>query len=234
MRIRPGMSCADILRNIRSARNKMTTNPNYYHVFGHMDDFLLDHQLSLEQKMNKICDLMAKDVINNWLNTRGTDFGKQLVSGENATVLVMGRKVTGDIADTVRCAKWLEDTRSFLVDEQKWSNEQLNQVDWRTLHKTLKNKPDGYRTWLADQHSGFCGTRKIVAHYYGSSEADVSCQNCGQIEKKLNIYMCALARTGQGCSMRMQKNWESGCFLMGESNLKLLTGCLSLSCTEGM
>ena len=101
MRIRPGMSCVDILRNIRSTRNKMTTNPNYYHVFGRMDDFLLDHQLSLEQKMNKICDFMAKDAVDNWSRIKGTYFGKQLLPGENAAILVMGRNIMGDIADTV-------------------------------------------------------------------------------------------------------------------------------------
>ena len=45
-RIRPSMSCADILRNIKSARNRMTTNPNYFHVYGHMDDYLKDGQLT--------------------------------------------------------------------------------------------------------------------------------------------------------------------------------------------
>ena len=59
-RIRPSMSCTDILRNIRSARNKMTTNSNYDHVCGHMHDYLLGHQLTLEQKMNKIRDLFSK------------------------------------------------------------------------------------------------------------------------------------------------------------------------------
>ena len=105
MRIRPGMSCADILRNIRSAGNKMTMNPNYYHVFGHMDDFLQDHQLTLEQKMNKICDFLEKDTVGNWFRVRGTYFGNQLLPVENAAVLVMGKKVTGDIAYTVRYAK---------------------------------------------------------------------------------------------------------------------------------
>ena len=76
------MSCADILRNIRSDRNKMMTNPNYYHDFGHMDDFLLDHELSLEQKMNKRYDFMVTYAVDNWLRIRGTYFGKQLLPGE--------------------------------------------------------------------------------------------------------------------------------------------------------
>ena len=40
--IRPSMKCADILRNIRTARNKMTAKPDYFHVFGHMDDWPRD------------------------------------------------------------------------------------------------------------------------------------------------------------------------------------------------
>ena len=52
-RIRPSMNCADILQNIRSARNRMTTNPNYFHVYGHMDDYLKNDQLTFEQKLNK-------------------------------------------------------------------------------------------------------------------------------------------------------------------------------------
>ena len=35
-----------------------------------------------------------------------------------------------------------------------------------------------------------CGVRKMVAHYYGNSEADVSCPNCGQIEKSEHLCMC--------------------------------------------
>ena len=59
-RIRPGMKCADILRNIRNARNKMSSRPDYFHVFGHMDEWLREDQLSLEQRLNKRCDNWQK------------------------------------------------------------------------------------------------------------------------------------------------------------------------------
>ena len=108
---------------------------------------------------------LAKDVVDKWPRVRGTEFGKQLLPGENAVVLDMGRKVTGDISDVVRYAKGLEDVRIFLVEKRKWYVEQCDQVDWRNLHKTLKNKPDGYRTWLSKQHSDFCATRMMVGYY---------------------------------------------------------------------
>ena len=50
--IRPGCSCADILRNLWNTRNKMNANIKYHHMDGHMDKYLLWHQLTLEQKMN--------------------------------------------------------------------------------------------------------------------------------------------------------------------------------------
>ena len=67
--------------------------------------------------MNNKYDFMAKYAVDNWLRIRGTYFGTQLLPGETAAVLVMGRKVTGNIADAVRYAKGLEDARRFLVDE---------------------------------------------------------------------------------------------------------------------
>ena len=39
-RIRPCSSCADILRNIRSVRNKSNVIITYQHVKGHMDNYL--------------------------------------------------------------------------------------------------------------------------------------------------------------------------------------------------
>lgn len=62
-RVRPSMNCAGILGNIRSARNRMTTDPNYFHVYGHMDDYLDDSQLTSEQRLNKRCNTLAKEAV---------------------------------------------------------------------------------------------------------------------------------------------------------------------------
>ena len=40
-RIRPGTSCADVLRNTRNTRNRMKATVKYDHVVGHMDKYLL-------------------------------------------------------------------------------------------------------------------------------------------------------------------------------------------------
>ena len=41
----------------------MTTDPNYFHVYGHMDDYLDDSQPSFEQQMNKRCNILAKEAV---------------------------------------------------------------------------------------------------------------------------------------------------------------------------
>ena len=55
-RMRPGSSCTDILRNVRSLRNKIGAIIDYGHVDGHMDKYLLWHQMTPEQQMNVVCD----------------------------------------------------------------------------------------------------------------------------------------------------------------------------------
>ena len=121
----------------------------------------------------------------------GYDRGTQLLPGESAAVLVGGVKITGDIGDAIRYAKGYEEAKRFLVEQKGWSLAQFEAVDWKNLHRTLKSKPDGYVTWLSKQHSGFCGTRTMVKHYSGNEEADVSCPNCGCVEKADHLCVCA-------------------------------------------
>ena len=192
-RVRAGMKCADILRNVRSTRNSMTTDPNYYHVYGHMDDYLSEDKLSLEQRINKLCDELAKEAVDLAcrLRVQGTERAvTQLLPGESAAVLVNGVKITGDLGDAIRYAKGYEEAREFLTKQKGWSDEQFLAVDWKSLHMTLKGKPDAYRTWLSKQHSGFCGTRVQVSHYSGVDGTDVGCPNCGCVEKASHLCVC--------------------------------------------
>lgn len=188
-----GFVCADILQNIRSARNRMTTNPNYFHVYGHMDKYLNKEQLSFEQRLNKRCVILAKEAVDLAVKLRRQGHVRkesQLLPKESAAVLVKGVKVTGDIADALRYAKGYEEARVFLVNEKGWPERQFDAVDWKSLHKTLKNKADAYCTWLSKQHSRFCGTGVMCRYYSGDAEADVGCPNCGCVEDNKHLCVC--------------------------------------------
>ena len=63
-------------------------------------------------------------------------------------------------------------------------------MKWNWLHGALGNKPEGYKTWLANQHTGFCGTRVQVGYYNGNPNCDVSCPNCGEREQAAHLCLC--------------------------------------------
>ena len=96
-RIRPGCSCANLLRNLRNKREKMSVNIKYHHVDGHMEKYLLWHQLTLEQKMNTRCDKLAKRAVHREIVTGMRRKEKQLLPSEDTAVFVDNRKLTRDL-----------------------------------------------------------------------------------------------------------------------------------------
>ena len=82
----------------------MTTNPDYFHFLGHMDDYLEDDQLTLEQLLNKSYDILAEFTIDTWLKRKRSGVvrtDKQLLPCESAAIMIKGQKITGDIADAI-------------------------------------------------------------------------------------------------------------------------------------
>ena len=90
---------------------------------------------------------------------------KQLLPGEDIVVFVRVKQPTSDLSKVVRFEVGREKAKYFLMKECKWSEEQFEEVDWDMLDSTLAKKPDGYKTWLSKQHTGFCGTRLQVSYY---------------------------------------------------------------------
>ena len=118
----------------------MTARPDYYHVFGHMNDWLRDDQLSFEQRLNKRCDELAKAAVDVWIARRLARVSprfRQLLPFESVALMVNGMKITGDIADAVRFARGREEARNFLIKEKGWSSEQFDEVEWVALHNAL-------------------------------------------------------------------------------------------------
>jgi hypothetical protein len=62
-RIKSSAACSDLRRSLRSTKNNFTGCFKYQHVAGHMDKYLLWHQLSLFQQFNCVCDTTAKGAV---------------------------------------------------------------------------------------------------------------------------------------------------------------------------
>ncbi len=201
-RIRPGASCADILRSIRSSHNRMQGELTYLHVDGHMDRILLWHQLNLHQQLNCICDYLAKSAVGlSHRRDQEEDDTVYVLPREDVAVFIGGRKATSDFSKPIRYNIGKKEAKNYLCTEEGWTIEQFNEVDWDWLDASLESKPDMYKLWLSKQHTGFCGTRTQVAYYnneYKKDKAtkattftgDISCPNCGEAETAAHLCVC--------------------------------------------
>ena len=158
----------------------MSANIKYHNVDGHMGKYLIFHQLTLEQKMNTRYDRLAKKAVYRVIVTDMRREGKHLLLREGAEVFIDNRKLMRDSAKTVSYEVGKEQALNYLMAQEDWTGQQFDEVDWNRLHGTLGIKPEGYKTWLAKQHTGFRGTRVQVGYYNGNPNGDVSCPNCGE------------------------------------------------------
>ena len=96
-RVRPGASCADILRDIRNTRNTTTAIIKYNHVDGHMDKYLLITQMTLEEQMDFECGKEAKKAIERSIRHKFLAKEQQLLPGEDVAVFLSEARSSQEI-----------------------------------------------------------------------------------------------------------------------------------------
>ena len=67
--------------------------------------------------------------------------GKQLLPIKDTAVFVNNRKLTRDLAKTVRYEVGKEQARNYLINQEGWTGKQFDEVDWNRLHGALGNTP---------------------------------------------------------------------------------------------
>ena len=191
-RILPSASCSDIRRSFRAVKQAATGLFQYNHVSGHMDDFLLWHQLSLTQQLNCVCDTLAKGSIKKAMRQGYRGRPTQLLPREDVALIVRGNKLTDNISTPLRFHASKAEARRFYTMRKKkpWSKDCFNEVDWEHLDLAQKGKADMFKIWRSKQSSGFCGTRVQVGRYSGEQDPDEACPNCGQREIAEHLMLC--------------------------------------------
>ena len=164
-RIKCGRPCADILRLLRTIRNELPLSPTFCHVKAHMDDKLSWEQLSLEQQLNCNCDALAKDSITRTLESFHGERSRysQLLPMEAVGLFVNNQKITSDPTNELRYLLSKSDAKTFLTNEQGWTDVQFDEVGWDWLHKVLISKPVMFRLWLSKQHSNWAADETVQA-----------------------------------------------------------------------
>ncbi len=118
-RIKPSAACSDLHRSLRSTKNNFTGHFKYQHVAGHMDKYLLWHQLSLVQQLNCVCDTTAKGAEQRAITTGYIKTPTQLPPREDAAIVVWGNKLTCNISHPVRFHASKEIARGLLANTRK-------------------------------------------------------------------------------------------------------------------
>jgi hypothetical protein len=191
-RIQPSAKCADIRHNLKAVKPLLNGAFHYVHVYGHMDRLLKWEQLMLPQKLNCVCNTLAKRSVTAAIHSGYYDRPTQLLPKEDVALVIWGNKITGDISPHLRFHASKEVARKYLAScpKDKWSNKWFNAVDWEHLDLAPKNKAKIYRIWRSKQHSGFCGTRVQVGCYSGDLLPDKRCPNCGRQETAAHLMLC--------------------------------------------
>jgi hypothetical protein len=191
-RIRPSAKCADIRRSLKAVKPLLSGTFCYVHVYGHMGRMLKWEQLTLTQKLNCVCDTLAKRSVTTAINHGYHDRPTQLLPKEDMALVIWGNKITGDVSLHLRFHANKEVARRYLTSRprDKWPNDRFDAVDWELLDLALKNKQEMYRIWRSKQHSGFCGPRVQVGQFSGDPFPDKRCPNCGQRESASHFMLC--------------------------------------------
>jgi hypothetical protein len=160
-----------------------------------MDKHLLWHHLSLPQKLNCICNMLAKRALTLATMEGSCNRPTQLLpkAKEDVAVVIWGNKITDNISHSIGFQASKEVARKYLGNKKKnlWPNKQFDKVNWEHLDLALKNKPKMYKIWRSKQNSGFCGTRVQVGLYSGTALPDKRCPNCSRRETADHFILCS-------------------------------------------
>ena len=153
-----------------------------------MDELLPWEQLSLAEKLNCMCDSLAKAALRKGVEEDYCD-KTNMLPRELSVVLFDVGKASSDPADHLRFSLGQREARKFLVQEKDWSYKQFDMVDWDALEVTLATKPLAFRIWLAKQHSGFCATGVYMKRCKLSD--DDRCPSCWRPnERACHLCIC--------------------------------------------
>lgn len=176
-KIPSGSKHGDIRRVLRSIHRRLRGRAQYIHVYGHQDTRKGWENLSLLEKLNCICDNLAKTALLQGTTADATlsRFGQRLPL-EASAVFYGEDKITSDCGEEIRFQIGRKRAREFYLGELDWKAATFDAVDWVARDRALCGTTDMFRLWLCKQCSSFCATGKNMGRWFGSEATQ--CPNC--------------------------------------------------------
>ncbi len=136
---------------------------------GHMDKYLLWHQLLLVQQLNCVCNITAKGAVQRAITTRYMSTPTRILPQEDIAIVTWENKITSDVSHPVRSHASKEIAQGLLSNMKKWPQDCFKEVDWDHLYLAMESESNVYKMWRSKQHTGFFGTRAQVGITQGQT-----------------------------------------------------------------
>eukprot|EP00956_Cyclotella_meneghiniana_P033717 scaffold98469_cov63-Cyclotella_meneghiniana.AAC.14 len=174
---------ADVLRVLRRVHAKLRGKLEYKHVYGHQDRRKIWRQMTVLEKLNKKCDILAKEAVHHGIREcpEQTSTQRQLLPMESTAIFYDGCKISGECGSEIRFQIGKVEARRVYVTQLGWHAQVFDNINWKARDRALEGKPDMFKQWLFKQSSTFCASGKNMGRWFGSEHT--SCPNCNALQE---------------------------------------------------
>jgi hypothetical protein len=176
----------------------ITPRAHYSHVKVHQDDSVSFANLSQKAQLNCICNHTAKQRIAiNGLDSPAP--GCMFPLGPIG-MFVNGEIMTSDTGEQLRFWAHHQLSGSYYYSQGILSHEQFDEIDWLSVHKTLKDLPWLFQLWAKKHVNNIAGTMTFSSHQDGRCKLCLSYQTCE--ETCQHVARC----TEAGCILAFEQS----------------------------
>jgi hypothetical protein len=142
----------------------------------YQDDNKVFENLSRKAQLNCIFDHTAKQqiVIN---GEEGPTTG-WMFPLERIGVFIRGKKLTSKTGDKLWVWVHLQLARICYANQVIMTHRQFDEIDWRSLHRTLHDLQRLFQVWATKHVINIAGTTKFLSYQDGRCKLCPSCQKC--------------------------------------------------------
>ena len=154
---------ADLISMIRLHMRDLPVEVDYAHVFGHLDEILRWDQLTPVQRLNVLCDSLAKRALLEAIGTQrfiSSDFPFEQIRLKCGT-----QKYTGPPARDIYRWWGSRTARDYYHQRGKIHESHFHLIHWKCVGKTMKKFPKRFRNWVTKHVSGTCGCNHFLAKW---------------------------------------------------------------------
>ena len=178
---------ADLLRYYKQLAGESRAKCVMYHVFGHLDDLLEEHERTDEENVNVECDHLAEAALAEGVSS--LSFIDSIFPNEDIVAMVDDQKITGLASDQIARHWGHGVAREHFVSKGIIPADLFDSVYWDGVERVMATSPEMFSVWASKQTSGTCGVNHMLKNFQvGVVDA---CPNCGSSpERTSHIYSC--------------------------------------------